>query len=371
MYQWSSASAAADGEYTFGVTFPARLIPTSVINTNQTITYNPSDVWGTVIPILCCTAVIGLFVLVIVLAVKNAKKRNLKYLPPKIAIEGHGIKRGLTSVEAAVLMEQPMDKILTMILFAVMKKEAVQVTQRDPLEVKVEDTLPEDLREYEKSFLEAFKESNTAKRRKMLQDMMVALVKSVGEKMKGFSRKETVTYYEEIIKKAWQQVEDAETPEVRAEKYSEAADWTLLDKDYDSRTRRAFGSGPVFMPMWWWRADPSIGSAGRSMGGAGTKGSSMPSGGNQSKTITLPNLPGANAAASVIGTVQAFSAGAVGNLTSFTGGVTTKTNPAPVQTSSTFRSSGGRGSGMGGGGHSCACACACAGCACACAGGGR
>ena len=113
--------------------------------------------------------------------------------------------------------------------------------------------------------------------------MMVALVKTVGEKMKGFSSKETVTYYEEIIKKAWQQVEEAETPEVRAEKYSDAADWTILDKDYETRTRRTFGTGPVFMPYWWWRTDPTIGSAGRSMGGSVAKGTSAPSGGNQSQ----------------------------------------------------------------------------------------
>ena len=39
--------------------------------------------------------------------------------------------------------------------------------------------------------------------------MMVALVKTVGEKMKGFSRKETLVYYEEIINKAFKQVEEA------------------------------------------------------------------------------------------------------------------------------------------------------------------
>lgn len=375
LYQWSSASASPSGKYTFGATFPARVIPVSVINTQQTVTFNANELLGWLIPLLCCGGVIGIFVLVIVLAVRSAKKRNLQYLPPKIAIEGHGIRRGLTSVEAAILMEQPMDKILTMILFAVTKKEAAQVTSRDPLEIKVEKNLPEDLRDYEKAFLIAFMKPEKADRRKGLQTMMVDLVKSVGEKMKGFSRKETVTYYEEIIKKAWQQVEEAQTPEVRAEKYSEAADWTMLDKDYDGRTRRTFGSGPVFMPTWWWRTDPTIhstGTAARTIGGAAARGVSAPSGGGKSTTVTLPSLPGSDAAASVIGSVQAFSAGVVGNLASFTGAVTSKTNPVPVATSSTFRGSGRGGGGFSsGGGHSCACACACAGCACACAGGGR
>ncbi|MCJ7624897.1 MAG: hypothetical protein MUO76_15455, partial [Anaerolineaceae bacterium] len=146
---------------------------------------------------------------------------------------------------------------------------------------------------------------------------------------------------------------------------------TMLDKDYDTRTRRMFGTGPVYMPFWWWRADPTINrtTTARSIGGAAARGSgpTMPSGG-KSRTITLPQLPGSNAAASLTNTVTAFSAGVVGNMASFTGGVTAMTNPVPKPTSSTFRSSGG---GRSGGGSACACACACAGCACACAGGGR
>jgi hypothetical protein len=366
LYQWSYSEASASKKYEFGVAFPARFIPTETINTEQTVTFNPSDVFGALIPITCCGGSAGILALVIYFAAKSAKKRKLKYLPPKIAIEGHGIKRGLTSVEAAILLEQPMDKILTMILFSVLKKDAGEVISRDPLKIKVEDKLPEGLRDYETIFLNSFKETKSAARRKQLQDMMVALVKSVSTKMKGFSRKETVKYYEEIINKAWEQVEKAETPEVRAEKYSDAVDWTMLDRDYDQRTRRVFGSGPVYMPYWWWRADPTISrtSTGRSVGGSATRGSKsfVPSGG-KSKTITLPRLPGSNAAASLTNTVTAFSAGVVGNLTSFTSGVTNKTNPLP-KTSSISRS--GRS-----GGSSCACACACAGCACACAGGGR
>jgi len=372
VYQWSTSSATPSGVYTFGSAFPARLIPSEAIRSEQTVTFSPSSLMGTLIPILCCGGFGGLIALVIYLSVKSAKKRKLKYLPPKIAIEGHGIKRGLTAVEAAILMEQPMDKILTMALFGVLRKGSATVTSRDPLEIKVEEKLPEDLRDYEKAFLAAFK-ADKAQRRKLLQDMMVDLVKIVGEKMKGFSRKETIQYYEEIMKKAWEQVESADTPEVRAEKYSEAVDWTMLDRDYDTRTRRVFGSGPVFMPYWWYRADPTIRStAGRTIGGAApkTSGPAMPSGG-KSQTISLPSLPGSNAAASVVNTVTAFSAGVVGNVASFTGAVTNRTNPLPKPTSSTFLSGGGGRSGGGGFSGGCACACACAGCACACAGGGR
>lgn len=364
VYQWSTEDASPSGVYTFGAAFPARLIPADAIRSEKIVTFNPSNL---IMPI-CCGGSSILIGLVIYFSVKSAKKRKLKYLPPKIAIEGHGIKRGLTAVEAALLMEEPMDKILTMILFSVLRKGAGTVTSRDPLEIKVEDQLPADLREYETAFLLAFRADKT-KRRKLLQDMMVDLVNSVSEKMKGFSRKETIVYYKEIMEKAWQQVESAETPEVRAEKYSEAVDWTMLDRDYDTRTRRTFGSGPVFMPYWWYRADPTLRGSTGGLSGTSRPPSGAP-GGGKSATITLPSLPGSNAAASVVNTVTAFSAGVVGNMAAFTGAVTNQTNPPPKPSSSTFKSGGG---GRSGGGFSggCACACACAGCACACAGGGR
>ena len=373
VYQWSTTDAKPSTEYrAFGATFPARYVPTSAVSTDNVVTINNASFWDILIPICCFGGFIGLFVLIVVFTIKASKKRKMKYLPPKIAVEGMGIKRGLTPVEVGILMEQPMDKILTMILFSTMQKETAQIISRDPLEVKVEDTLPEDLRPYEKEFLEAFRLTDKRARTKALQDMMVTLVKSVSEKMKGFSRKETLAYYKDIMQKAWQQVEDADTPEVRGERYQEHMDWTMLDQDYDQRTRNVFGSGPVFMPWWWWRADPTLGrpstaSVGRSVSSSSASG---PSTSSKTTTIHLPNLAGSSAAASVVGTVQAFSAGVVGNLTSFTDKITNTTNPAPVSTSSgrSFHSSSGGGHISGGG---CACACACAGCACACAGGGR
>ena len=100
VYQWASDKASPSGVYEFGAAFPARLIPSDAIRTEQTVTFNPSRLMGTLIPIVCCGGIAGLIALVIYLSVKSAKKRKLKYLPPKIAIEGHGIKRGLTAVEA-------------------------------------------------------------------------------------------------------------------------------------------------------------------------------------------------------------------------------------------------------------------------------
>ncbi len=358
-YQWNSPNANAYTQYKFGASFPARFVPESQIVKPPAISIDPEAICSGLI----CLGIAGFFVLSIYSATVGAKKRKLKYLPPKIAVEGHGIKRGLTAIEAAILMEQPMDKVLTMVLFSVLKKGAAEVVSREPLKIKITQPKPEGLHAYEEEFLIAM-EKDKKEQRLLLQTMIINLVQSVSKKMKGFSRKETINFYKEIIEKAWNQVETAQTPEVKSEKYDENLDWTMLDKDYDHRTRDTFGTGPVFIPTWWWRYDPSVRPATSSPTFGKVDASPSPIGSGQT-SINLPSLPGADFAASITNGVQSFASGVVGNVTDFTNGITNKTNPIP-KTSSSGRSSRG-----GGGGGSCACACACAGCACACAGGGR
>jgi len=348
-YTWRSPDANGSTQYTFGASFPKQTVPADAIVVAPPFDFSGfiAGLIGSLFNVCFCGFFILMFVGVPILGVINASRRKLQYLPPKIQIEGHGIKRGLTAVEAAILMEQPLDKVMTMILFGVVKKGAAQVTSREPLQIQAADPTPEiRLRDYESSFLKAFAQATPAARKTELQGMMVALVNSVSENMKGFSRKETMDYYKNIMERAWQQIEAAGTPEVKSQMYDESMEWTMLDKEYDQRTRRVF-TGPVFVPIWWGRYDPTFHPTVSTVGPVG-----MP--GGQQFT-----LPGANIAASIVTGAQNFSSQVIGDVNTFTSGITNRTNPIPVTTS--------RG-GSGGGGH---CACACAGCACACAGGGR
>jgi hypothetical protein len=376
-YQWKNASANASTQYIFGASFPSSYVPSSAIaqpgqapsnapSPSGGTTTSPSGAIGSAISALLC---FGGFALVAVgfvaLAVNSDRRRKLDYLPPKISVQGHGIKRGLTAVEAAVLLETPLDRVMTMILFGLIKKTAARVVSEQPLKVERITPLPEGLRGYEETFLPAVEEPDLRKRSKMLQDLSIELVKSVQQKMKGFSLGETKDYYRAIMKKAWQQVEAANTPEVRSEKYADNLEWTMLDRDFDGRTRRVFNTGPVFVPIWWGNFSPSYSGGGvaRTAVPVSAPGKGVaPSGG-----VSLPHLPGADFAAAMVTGVQNTAGNLVSNVVAFTGGVTRTTNPPPPPPP---RSSGGWSSG---GFHSggCACACACAGCACACAGGGR
>ena len=359
-YTWSNPNASPSRQYNFGASFPKTYIPETAIVTTPAFDFGGliGSLLSNLVPLLFCGFFAFMFLGVPVLTYLGNQRRKLQYMSPKIAIEGHGIKRGLTAVEAAILMEQPLDKVMTMILFGVVKKGAATVVDRDPLLVEVTSPVPAGLHEYEQNFLKAVKEPEPRRRRELLQEMTVKLVRSVSEKMKGFSRRETIEYYRRIMEAAWEQVQKADTPEVQRSFFEQQLEWTMLDREYDDRSRRVF-QGPVFVPWWWGNYDPTYRTGPITPSGGGrVSAPGQPSGAGRT------SLPGADFAASVVGGVQTFSQKVIGNINDFTSRVTNVTNPPPKPTSSGRSMGGGRSGG-------CACACACAGCACACAGGGR
>ncbi|MHC1771210.1 MAG: hypothetical protein AB9907_05630 [Flexilinea sp.] len=375
VYEWNSPNADSSSAYTFGAMFPQRIL-TSLDQVSDPGSYsNPnaaSSDWSfsdSAITAGICLIPILIVFFSIYAAIKRAKKfKGLanSYLPPSIKAEGEGIKRGLTAVEAAVLLEEKMDKIISMIIFSLSKKGAIAVTSQNPLVIKAEDPLPDKLLDYESGFIEAMSESADKEQKAKMTKTISDLILSVTEKMKGYSLEDTKTYYRSIIEKAWQQVQAADSPELKGEKLDEIFGWAVLDEDVEGKTKEVFGNTPVFLPMWWWRMGP-IYSTTPSTVSAGTGGnpvSTMPS----TSTTSTPTLPGSDFARSITDSVRNFGVGTVGSIKGFTNKVTGQTNPLSAPSGGSNRSNwSGRG---GGGGRSCACACACAGCACAGGGGG-
>ncbi len=377
-YSWYSDDANVHTQYQFGAAFPASAVPGAVIA-------DPGDfqeparpvggignLFGTLLRSFPCILGVLLFAGIGIFSriadKKQKSTRKLQYFPPKLAVDGKGIRRGFTAVEAGILLEEPLDKILTMTLFGLLKKQAITVLEKDPLKIKANEPLPEELHEYEINFIKAFSEKGKDKQRRALQAMLIQLVDVVQDKMKGFSPAETKAYYNDIIRRAWLAVERAETPEIKSAQFDHTLEWTMLDDQFNNRTQQTFVNTPVITPMWWPLYNPGFAASPATSSPGLASPIPRPSGGGSSRpTISMPNIPGSDFAASIINGGAAISAGIVGDLTGFTGGVTNRTNPIPVSRPS----SGSGGFRGGGGGSSCACACACAGCACACAGGGR
>jgi hypothetical protein len=324
---------------------------------------------------------------------------RMEYLSPTVGVETAGPKRGLTALEAAIVLNTPMDRLLTMILFSLIKKGAVeQVVSRDPLRLRLAELTDEDrarLRPYERDFLHAVRDDGRLDQDR-LQEGVVKLVKGVNQKLRGFSRQATIDYYRDIVARAWQQVREAQTPEVRAQKLDEQLEWTLLDRDFATILPTVTGSEPLPLPEWWERyapsPEPGTGPA-LELPSVGALQVGIPE-------VRLPTLPGADFANALVTGVESTANHMVSGIEGFVRSIVEVTNPQaiPAPPPSAGEMAFGpldrvgdaatamidllgevaahlpESSGSGGGGGSscaCACACACAGCACACAGGGR
>lgn len=354
VFTWVNEKASGAKPYQFGVSFPNQYV--DVIYEAPRVDFAALTKVFSFLgsPCTWVAGFLGFFMLIAWASGSAQKRRRMKYLPPSLSVEGVGVKRGLMAVEAAILLETPLNKVLTMILFGLLKKGAVTVLSDDPLRLEVADPRPEDLREYEESFLDCVSSRGKISEQP-LRKVVVELVREVNKKVKGFSRKDTVAYYRDIVSRAWQQVESDETPEVKSQHFDEGLEWMMLDEEFEDRTERTFREGPVFVPVWWHRYRPWATSA-----PSPKPSTAAPT--SKRGPVSLPTLPGAAFANTIVTGMQRTADKVVSSVERFTGGVTKVTNPPPVRASS------GR---SGGGGYSCACACACAGCACACAGGGR
>jgi len=306
---------------------------------------------------------IAFFIGFIVVIVYVGRKR--KYEKPVVSMETLGIRRGLTAVEASQILDLPPTKIVTEILYSLLMKRAVWVTEADPvlkLEIMEEfkdktGTRETPLRYYEIDFLEAIRKDGTLDEEKLARTVMF-LRDAVEEKLRGYCRRDTVEYYRKIVAKAWTQVEQAGTTELAAKAYDENLLWLILDGNFKDRTGSVFRDKTVEPDVtWWW------------FWYAYTHYHPRPT--YKPKPTTTkpgppPKLPGEDFANNIATAVEKTSNNIVASLEKFANSIL----PAPPPSARTSRAPVRERSSCACACVSCACVCACVSCACACASGG-
>jgi hypothetical protein len=318
-----------------------------------------------------------------ILARRWRRRSKASYFPAEVCREGGGIKRGLTAVEAAVLLEVPLPKVLTMIVFALARKGVVRIRRREPLSLEVvgsekaagvwavPDGKPVKLWPYEPAFIRAFREGGGKPVEEMnLEKSFLELVTLVSGHMKGFDLKATQEYYRYVVARAWKQVKAEADYEARFVRADRELDWLMLDDDWGHRLGDAGDGRYVYWPWWWHGSGGRIFSA--PLGGGGA----LPGPAGTGPTGSVPSF--GDVAGSLVGRMENASAGLVGKLDGLKPGGSLDLSTVDRFTgdflSDLAKSGGGSGGGGGfggGGGGGCACACAGCACACACAGGGR
>lgn len=353
IYTWHDPAARFTGKYLIGASFPKKYVEKVYERPKINLFVFIANLFAGIIGFLFTWIFnpLVLIPLIIIISFWQQRRRRMKYLPPTIGVEGVGVKTGLTAPRAALLLEVPLNKVVTMIMFGLIRKGFITVRKTDPIafERLKKDEEPE--YPYEKDFLKALDEFGVPNEIR-IRMMMVDMIKDLKERMRGFSLKDTAAYYRQVVSDAWKQVESADTPELKYKQYDDDFEWVALDHDFGRRTHDTFAHTYV-SPSWWPRyitGGPSVSPAPSDTGGY-----------SPSPQVALPQMAGAEFASGLVGWFETSSQNIVGKSENFISSVTEVTNPVPVSS----------GSGFSGGGGGCACACACAGCACACAGGGR
>lgn len=338
-----------------------------------------------------------LLILLVIINEWHLSRRKKTYLPPIAEVEGGGIKRGLTAPEAATLLEMPLNKILTLVIFGLLSKGVLKQVQDDPLKVEVAEpfrTLSNPNLKTAKSRLEARRQaaqnSNTVIHKyeepfldliekypqKAVKDIdfgpaMSELITETAKKMKGFDLSDTKEYYQRIIERAWQQAQSLGEIPQREEYLDKYLPWVMMNDNYPTVLT---AGGYNYWPVWIRRSRPVVISSG-SGGGlpAPASGSSRPAAGGRTTLGDVGSSFAGWAQATASGLAGAILPGSL-KVPGVKGGVLDLSGMDKVtgdifEAMAKSSSSGGRSGG--GGGHSCACACAGCACACACAGGGR
>lgn len=352
---WEKQNLSPNEQYPVGVSFPAEYVqnyekqPTGVIAFFQN--------YG----LILFAAVFGVAVIGVV--IYAARKKS--YLSPQVSMETLGIRRGLTAVEASYLLGMKPTQIVTEILYSLLQKRAVWVESTNPaLKLRImplfknkTGTAENPLRYYEIDFLHALKAAEGTLDEEKLAHTVMFLRDTVEQKLRGYSRRDTVDYYRKIVTKAWSQVKQAGTVELASKAYDEQLLWLMLDPNYRSRTEttfrdRAFEPSPFWFWYWYgyhhYNPHPAY----------------KPNVDAPTQAAKPPTIPGAEFANNIATAVEKTSSNIVVNIEKFANAI------IPVQTQKASHAPARHDAECVCACAACACACACVSCACACAGGG-
>lgn len=319
-------------------------------------------------------------------AILRRRRPKGSYLPAIVQVEGGGIKRGLTAPEAAVLLELPLNKVLTLVIFGLLKKGILRQIQDTPLIVEVTEDFraihaqsatereaqlrkaAQDhgvvLHNYELPFLALIEQRHGVPVQEIdFSAPMKNLINHVVDRVKNFDLSDTQDYYRRIIQRALKEAQTIGDIPEREKVLDRNLEWILMNPDFRTVLEpRGYHYRPI-----WIRSGPVI-------GGPPMAGGSQPSG-------AKPGPGGRTSFSDVAASFAGWTENTMGSMASAIGpgalsvpkpgGGVINLSGADKLTGDFFKALGESSKSSGRGGGGCACACAGCACACACAGGGR
>lgn len=197
------------------------------------------------------TAVMGIFAVIVIFGIiASAVREGTRetYSSPQVSMEGVGVNKTLDPVEASVLLRQPPEKTLGLLLFSLIKKGYVRAYSHTPLKLAV--LYERDLSETERLFLDAIDRTTGEIDGAKLAPCWRYLVTSVNEKMRPYCRRDTEEYYRGVIRQAWEDMKSAQSPEVRLANADRDFLWLIQDEEM-MRASNEEGRQQIPVPQWY------------------------------------------------------------------------------------------------------------------------
>jgi hypothetical protein len=365
---------APNEQFKVAVSFPdAYMAPGAVAGKATGVPYLPpgtGGIGGFLDDLLSCSCP-GIFMFIIFIFIVSTIVGSFMrkpYSSPVVSMDGVGVNKNLDPVEAATLLRIDPKRVLTMIMFGMMKSGNIKLLSTDPIRLQLISR--KGLNYYEKLFADAIVDDKLDEGR--LLDCFKVLARRVVDKTRPYCRKDTENFYKAKIDEAWQEIKAVDTPELKLQKYDTDMLWLMSDEQFAKKTKdyvsEAPGSGTVFVPSYYWWYPYYFGLPhhwGTGQGGTAPQAGTPQAGAQQAPTnTTTATVEGF--ANSISNSVEASAAGVVASVEGFLG-VRNAANAPPAASHAAASHKGGSSSCAC---VSCACACVSCACACACAGGG-
>ncbi|MFX0123059.1 MAG: hypothetical protein ACFFAE_05435 [Candidatus Hodarchaeota archaeon] len=305
VFEWNEPDAWPSQQYKYGVSFPKSGV--------EWYTEVPLTAEEVFMGFISSIIIVGIILAVILIPTVNyirRRQRLMDYIPPFVSVPTAGPRTDLRREEVAIVLEKPANVTISMIILTLIQKGLLQKLSPENSNLQPVKGSKKHLRKYERQVLTSILPDFSIDEGDLVK-AVTSLVKFTQRRIRGYSYKKTVEYYEKLIQDSIATIKSESDPQNVP---TEAWFWAILDEEFlpdfemEIRKQEYYDEYYDYYPWYYhygyhhWHRIPR----GRS----------------------------------------------------FTQRVTKVSHPVP-------RGSSGRSRGGGG------CACACAGCACACAGGGR
>ncbi|TXT56338.1 MAG: conserved membrane protein of unknown function [Promethearchaeota archaeon] len=298
---------------------------------------------------------------------KYVNKTRLPYSKPEMKIDCIGVNKELSVVEAAIVKNTSLQKVIFLIIFSLIRTGHLKILSADPLKFEVlsREGIGK-MKPYQAYFLNAIRQKGENKgeiNKNKLEELLVETITATYKKMAGYDLDATIEYYENIINKAWRSVKEM-PQEIEWDDIENQFEWLVIDESFEKKSERYLKNKYYYhQPRWYpyyyyhsyyWRR--------RNYNSY-----------HPQRNLSNPPQQRLNMftfADSIVRGMEKMADTIVTNFTNFAEAIIRTVAPTASR-SEGARGSGSRRGGGARGGCACACACACAGCACACAGGGR